>query len=96
MSDLQAARQSLQVELEHAKQGVEFYRERIAALEEAFVKILELDRLSPVSDRKPRQPAAKRGRKARMDNNAASAPGKKARRKPGRKKTEELRMEETA
>ena len=31
-----------------------------------------------------------------MDNNAASAPGKKARRKPGRKKTEELRMEETA
>jgi hypothetical protein len=72
MSNLKSARQAIQAELEHARQGVLFYQMRVAALEEALAK---LDSVETVNGRtsnlskgggsgKPTG-QAKRGRKAR-------------------------------
>jgi hypothetical protein len=43
MSNLKAARQAIQAELNHARQGAAYYQERVAALEEALAKIDSVD-----------------------------------------------------
>jgi hypothetical protein len=43
MSNLNSARQALQAELQHAKEGASFYQARIQALEDAIAKIDSVD-----------------------------------------------------
>ena len=43
MSNLKSAQQAIQSELDHARQGVAFYQERVVALEEALAKLDSID-----------------------------------------------------
>lgn len=50
-SNLSSARQAIQAELQHAKQGAEFYQSRVAALEEALEKLDTVDAETPAPPR---------------------------------------------
>lgn len=74
MSNIKSAKQAIQAELDHAKQGAVFYQSRVEALEEALKKIYDIESSAlpngkppktggptgaPVARRKPGKPARK-------------------------------------
>lgn len=74
-SHLQSARQALEAELSHAKQGCAYYTARVEALENALRQLACLDerRVSPQGNSSAAN-GAKRARKAR-DTTGANGPG---------------------
>ena len=52
MSNVNSARHSIEVELEHAKQGAAFYESRVALLEDVLATIEGIDESAPKRGRK--------------------------------------------
>jgi len=76
--NLASARQAIQAELAHARQGMEFYSARVEALETALNQLETVEGDDSASMDKGRKSAGTRGRKS-----AASGRGRKARNTDG-------------
>jgi hypothetical protein len=73
MSNIKSARQAIQAELDHARQGAAFYQSRVDALEEALKKIHDIE-----SDALPNGKGLKNGAHAETPRKQAK-PGRKPR-----------------
>lgn len=81
MSNLKSAKQAIQAELSHAREGAAFYQSRIVALEDALDKLDSVETVNgkaPKASRSKREAPAhheKRGRASRAGAAAGSANG---------------------
>lgn len=66
MSNIKSAREAIQAELDHAREGAAFYQSRVEALEEALAKIYHLEAGSvPNGKPTPAAGAAAKGKRGR-------------------------------
>lgn len=65
MSNLSAARQAIQAELDHAREGAAYYQSRVAALEEALAKLDSVESAEEDTGNAPSAQTRSRSRRGR-------------------------------
>ena len=84
MSNLDSAKQAIEAEIEHAKEGLAFYQTRIASLEQALTQLAYIDGGAShgtsltVSTGKRRGPKPKNAKQTSADETSAPSAGKKS------------------